>query len=153
MFAVLRGYGIWRSKTVAVVISKTINHRLPHVTHVTIVKEFEILGEILKDDMETWSKQILEKWCWEMCSVRIDTNFQSVKNATSVKCNKAKQNIASYACIITIIIIMHWKMSLHAYVLTAVCWIVKKWVQLAHYHSISDYSSTESVICFDGIIC
>ena len=67
------------------------------------------------------------------------------------KCNKAKQNIASYACIITIII-KHWKMSLHAYVFTAVCWIVKKWVQSAHYHSIDDYSSTESVICFDGII-
>ena len=73
------------------------------------MEEFEILGEMLKYDMETWSEQMfLEKWCWEMCSVRIATNFQSVKNVASVKCNKAKQNIASYACIITIII-KHWK--------------------------------------------
>lgn len=132
---------------------KITNHRIPHLTHVTRVQEFEILGEMLKYDMEAWSEQmLLEKWCLEPCSVRIATNFQSVKNVASVTCNKAKQNIASYACITTIII-KHWKMSLHAYVLTAVCWIVKKWVQSAHYHSIDDYSSTESVICFDGIIC
>ena len=108
-------------KTIAVVISKITSRRLPRVTHIAIVKEFEILREILKYDVEAWREQMLEKWCWEMCSVGIATNFQSVENVTSVKCNKAKQNIASYDCIITTIIIKHWKMSLHAYILTAVC--------------------------------
>lgn len=39
-------------KTIAVVISKITSRRLPRVTHIAIVKEFEILREILKYDVE-----------------------------------------------------------------------------------------------------
>ena len=63
-----------------------------HITNVVTVKMFGILQELLKCD-----RHEVSKCCWKngtnrIATCRVATDFQFVKNALHVKCNKAKHN-------------------------------------------------------------
>ena len=68
------------------------------VTNTVVRKKFGILWELAKCDMETWEQMLLEKWCQWLAPCRVATNLPFVKDAVSLKCNKAKCKKTRYSC-------------------------------------------------------